>query len=199
VHSQGYDQRGQLSQHLVRQEARDEDGYWMGLVEAQHVPISWSQSSTSSIPLRHITLPVTFGDKENFRTEYIEFEVTDFKTVYHAIFGRLGVAWFIAIPNYTYLLLEMPGPKGVISLPGDIHLSYMCNKENCEQAESLVLAAELQEIHSAAAQLNGEGTPPSKKKWEDRIGPSKVPTKVIPLDESDPSKVAYIGTQLESK
>jgi hypothetical protein len=35
-----------------------------------------------------VCLPVTFGTEENFRTEYLTFEVADFRSSYHAIFGR---------------------------------------------------------------------------------------------------------------
>jgi hypothetical protein len=37
-------------------------------------------------PIGRICLPVTFGT-ENFRTEYLTFEVADFRSSYHAIFG----------------------------------------------------------------------------------------------------------------
>nr|AAL67581.1 putative gag-pol protein [Oryza sativa Japonica Group] len=39
----------------------------------------------SATPLGQITLPVTFGTRENFRTENVCFEVADFETAYHAI------------------------------------------------------------------------------------------------------------------
>src|SRR5207237_3869031 len=40
---------------------------------------------TSATPLGMIKLPVTFGSRENFWTEDISFEVTDFEVAYHAI------------------------------------------------------------------------------------------------------------------
>src|SRR5207237_2392499 len=40
---------------------------------------------TSATPLGTIKLSVTFGSRENFRTEDITFEVADFKAAYHAI------------------------------------------------------------------------------------------------------------------
>jgi len=43
--------------------------------------------------------------------------VVGFRGTYHAIIGRLGYAKFMAIPNYTYLKLKMPGPMGVLSAP----------------------------------------------------------------------------------
>jgi hypothetical protein len=42
----------------------------------------------AAIPLGSVVLPVTFGTRENYRTEYIKFKVADFKTSYHAILDR---------------------------------------------------------------------------------------------------------------
>jgi hypothetical protein len=40
----------------------------------------------AAIPLGSVIPPVTFGEtRENYRTEYIKFEVVDFETSYHAI------------------------------------------------------------------------------------------------------------------
>jgi hypothetical protein len=38
-------------------------------------------------PISCVCLPVTFGTEANFRTEYLTFEVADFRSSYHAIFG----------------------------------------------------------------------------------------------------------------
>jgi hypothetical protein len=71
----------------------------------------------AAIPLGSVILPVTFGEKrENYCTEYIKFEVADFKTSYHAILGRLVIAKFMAVPHYTYLVLTMPSTAGVLTL-----------------------------------------------------------------------------------
>ena len=53
-------------------------------------------------PLGQIDLPVTFGDRANFRSEVLTFEVVDFPGSYHAILGR---PW-----------LKMPGPNGIITV-----------------------------------------------------------------------------------
>ena len=70
---------------------------------------------TQAHPLGQIDLPVTFGDRANFRSEVLTFEVVDFLGSYHAILGQSCYAKFMAIPNYTYLKLKMPGANGVIS------------------------------------------------------------------------------------
>jgi hypothetical protein len=79
--------------------------------------------------------PVTFGEtRENYRTEYIKFEVADFETSYHAILGRPAIAKFMAVPHYTYLVLKMPIPVGVLSLQGDLKISFDCDTKAVELA-----------------------------------------------------------------
>nr|AAT85796.1 hypothetical protein [Oryza sativa Japonica Group]ABF96881.1 retrotransposon protein, putative, Ty3-gypsy subclass [Oryza sativa Japonica Group] len=90
----------------------------------------------SATPLGQITLPVTFGTRENFRTENVCFEVADFETAYHAILGRPALAKFMAVPHYTYMMMKMPGPRGVISLRSDIKQAVTCDKESCEMAQT---------------------------------------------------------------
>jgi hypothetical protein len=67
-------------------------------------------------PLGHIDLPITFGDPSNFRMETLTFKVVRFHGTYHTILGRPCYVKFMAIPNYTYLKLKMPGPRGVITV-----------------------------------------------------------------------------------
>jgi hypothetical protein len=89
----------------------------------------------ASIPLGSVVLPVNFGEtRENYRTEYIKFEVANFETSYHAILGRLAISKFMAVPHYTYLVLKMPSPAGVLSLQGDLKISFDCDTEAVELA-----------------------------------------------------------------
>ena len=69
-----------------------------------------------AMPLGQIDLPVTFGDQFNYRTKTLTFEVVGFSGTFHAILGRPCYARFMAVPNYTYLKLKMPGPHGVITV-----------------------------------------------------------------------------------
>ena len=41
-------------------------------------------------PLEHIYMSVTFGTPENYRTEFLRFEVARFDCGYNAIIGRPG-------------------------------------------------------------------------------------------------------------
>jgi hypothetical protein len=64
----------------------------------------------AAYPLGRVSLLVTFDTEENFRTDYLSFEVADFKSFYHAILGRPMLARFMAIPHYTYQVLKMLPP-----------------------------------------------------------------------------------------
>jgi hypothetical protein len=35
----------------------------------------------------------------------------------------------MAVPHYTYLVLKMPGPRGIITVNGSFELSDLCDKE----------------------------------------------------------------------
>jgi hypothetical protein len=63
-----------------------------------------------------VTLPVTFGTRENYRTEYIKFELENFESLYQAILGRPALAKFMAMPHYVYLLLKMPRKSRVLTI-----------------------------------------------------------------------------------
>jgi hypothetical protein len=57
----------------------------------------------AATPIGQITLPVTFGTQDNFRTETIQFEVTDFETTYNAFLGWPALSRFMAIRHYAKL------------------------------------------------------------------------------------------------
>ena len=65
-----------------------------------------------ALSVGRIDLPVCFGTAANFRKEVLTFEVLGFHGTYHAIIRRSGYAKFMAIPNYTYRKLKMPGQGG---------------------------------------------------------------------------------------
>jgi hypothetical protein len=89
----------------------------------------------AAIPLGLVVLPVTFAEtRDKYCTEYVKFEVADFETSYHAILGRLVISMFMAIPHYTDLVLKMPSPAGVLSLQGDLKISFDCDTEAVELA-----------------------------------------------------------------
>jgi hypothetical protein len=70
-------------------------------------------------PMGHIYMSVTFGTLENYRTEFLRFEVARFDCGYNTIIGRPGLAKFMAIPNYLYMILKMPRPQRIITVRAD--------------------------------------------------------------------------------
>ena len=68
-----------------------------------------------------ISLEVTFGSPDNFRCEKLTFHIAPFISRYQALLGREAFARFNAIPHYAPLTLKMPGPRGIISLQGNIN------------------------------------------------------------------------------
>ena len=85
-----------------------------GLMTPTSKPFYGIVPSKAAMPLVQITLPVTFGTLDKYRTEFIKFEVADFESCYHAILGRPALTKYMAVPHYPYLLLKMPTTKGVI-------------------------------------------------------------------------------------
>ncbi|XP_066392228.1 uncharacterized protein [Miscanthus floridulus] len=75
-----------------------------------------------------------------FHIEYITFLVADFDTTYHAILGRLALTKFMAILHYSYLVLKMLVPEGVLSLPANLTVAYECEKESLALAEAFNLS-----------------------------------------------------------
>ena len=58
-----------------------------------------------------------------FRREHLTFHIAPFQSGYQALLGREASARFNAIPHYTSLTLEMPGPRGIITVNGNIKRS----------------------------------------------------------------------------
>jgi hypothetical protein len=42
----------------------------------------------------------------------------------------------MAVPHYTYLVLKMPGPKGIITVKGSFELSDLCDREFHKMAQN---------------------------------------------------------------
>jgi hypothetical protein len=108
----------------------------------------------AAYPIGRVCLPVTFGTEENFRTEYLTFEVVDFRSSYHAIFGPPMLAKFMAILHHTYLIIKMPSPNGMLSILGDIMVSYNCESATVELSKDLVIKAAATVMVAQAAKID---------------------------------------------
>jgi hypothetical protein len=156
----------------------------------------------AAIPLGSVVLLVTFGEiGENYRIEYTKFEVTDFETSDHAILGRPAIAKFRAVPHYTYLVLKMPSPAGVLSLQGDLKISFDCDTEAVELKATNQVPNAMMEIYAASKKLApSELDIPEKSDIANKPQPSEeVQVKAIDLGTGDNSNTTMIRAGLDPK
>jgi hypothetical protein len=155
-----------------------------------------------AIPLGSVVLLVTFGEtRENYHTEYIKFEVADYETSYHAILGRPTIAKFMAVPHYTYLVIKMPCSAGVLSLQGDLKISFDCDTEAVELVATNQVPNAMMEIYVASKKLApSELDIPEKSDNANKPQPAEeVQVKTIDLGTGDSSKTTTIGAGLDLK
>ena len=112
-----------------------------------------------------IRLPVTFGERKNYRTELIDFDVAHIRLPYNAILGYPALAKFMAVTHHSYNVLKMPGSGGIITVPCE-ERDAVCSLERAFQAASI------KDPDSSAAQYPPEVVP-KKKKQLLRTGPQE--------------------------
>ena len=99
----------------------------------------------------------------------------------------------MAVPHYVYLLLNMPGNTGVLSLHGDLLKSFECDKEAIYHAATIRVPSSVSELSLKESML-------SKKPSQSSVKPTgDVGTKTIQLQEGDDSKTAINGAGLSDK
>jgi hypothetical protein len=135
----------------------------------------------SVMPRGSISLPVTFGTPENYRTESILFDIVDVNLHFNAILGRPSLYQFMAIAHYGYLVLKMPSPNGVIKVHGD----HSIGVSTLEKLQALAVA------HGATAGHDVHDPAPSSSRQH---GSTSAP-RVQPLDnKAVPVKTIQVGT-----
>jgi hypothetical protein len=146
------------------------------------------------LPIGQLDLPVCFGNPSNFRKETLTFKVVEFRGTYHAVLGRPCYAKFMAVPNYTYLKLKMPGPNGTITVGSTYCHAYECDVECVEYAEAI---AESEALIADLDCLSKEA--PDAKRHAGNFEPAEA-AKSVPLDPSnDAGKKVRIGSELDPK
>jgi hypothetical protein len=129
-------------------------------------------------PLGSIALSVTFGTKENFRTENVQFDVVEVNLPFNVIIGRPVLYRFMAIAHYGYLVLKMPSLARVLTVRGD-------------RAAAVAAVEKLHALAAETARSDDGGRDPSTSS-------TKAPTKVSKVQPSradgGPVKTVQIGT-----
>jgi hypothetical protein len=89
----------------------------------------------------------------------------------------------MAVPHYTYLVLKMPGPNGIIMVKGSFELSDLCDKEFHKMAQNFGMMANYGEPRDKAKsvttramqQLEGHPAEPEVKKlWVQPSDPGEA-------------------------
>jgi hypothetical protein len=102
--------------------------------------------SKHSIPLRWVSLPVTFGDASNYRTEMLVFKVVDFFGPYHIMLGRPCYIKFMAIPSYAYLKHKIPRTTGVITVEAKARQALDYEQSTIKLAATTITMVELKDL-----------------------------------------------------
>jgi hypothetical protein len=100
----------------------------------------------------------------------------------------------MAVPNYTYLKLEMPGPNRIITVGSTYRHAHECDVECVEYAEAL---AESEALNTDLERLSQEA--PDTKRHAGNFKPVEA-VKSVSLDPSnDASRKVRIGFELDPK
>jgi hypothetical protein len=107
----------------------------------------------------------------------------------------------MAVPRYTYLVLKMPSPAGVLSLQGDLKISFDCDTEAVELAATNQVPNAMMEIYTASKKLApSELDIPEKSDKANKPQPvEEVQVKTINLGTGNSSKTTTIRAGLDPK
>lgn len=130
---------------------------------------------------------VTFGTRENYKTESIVFDITKFDLPYNGILGRPALAKFMAVSHYAYLTNKIPGPRGPITVPADLQSSVLCIEKFYEVAAA-----------STTNEMDGPECSGLTLRRVKLSSNSAASSKEVPLS-NDPAKTVKIDSHLAVK
>jgi hypothetical protein len=70
----------------------------------------------STTPIGQVRLPITFGTRDNYRTESLDFDVAYIALPYNAILGYPALARFMAATHHGFNVLKIPSANGTITV-----------------------------------------------------------------------------------
>jgi hypothetical protein len=100
----------------------------------------------------------------------------------------------MTVPHYTYLMLKIPGPNGVITVKVNFEVSYICDKEFHQMAQTFGMIAEY-------ARLKGDTDhsvlPDVGRSLPDQAFDTTRDSKKVWVHPTDPEKTTYIAVDLD--
>ena len=100
----------------------------------------------------------------------------------------------MAVPNYTYLKLKIPGPGGVITVGTYFQRAYECEVECYDHATAIIASRELATIKREVTE-----DAPNTKKSAGSFEPVESSKEVLIDPNSSKGKTVRIGTTLFSE
>jgi hypothetical protein len=162
-------------------------------------PIYGVVPGKAAYPIGRVCLPVTFGTQENFRTEYLTFEVADFRSSYQAILSGPMLTKFMAIPHHTYLIIKMSAPNGILSNLRDIMVSYNCESSTVELAKDSACKAAATVMVAQATKIDQTTLEVPEQKCTSTALDSSPAVKKVCHGLLDASKEVVIRANLDPK
>ena len=102
---------------------------------------------------------------------------------------------FMAIPNYTYLKLKMPGLNDVITVSSAFSHAFSCDHEHYELATAVVNSSELPWLGESST----PAVPDCNKPTSSTAFRPLEETKAVGVDPADPAQMVRIRNQLPAK
>jgi len=72
--------------------------------------------------------------------------VADFDGTYHAILGHPSLTKFMVVPHYSYLVLNMPTEKCVLTVRGNVYTAYTYEEESFKVTEAIDLSIRMEKL-----------------------------------------------------
>jgi hypothetical protein len=125
--------------------------------EKMQVPYHWLMPTRpffgvtegSTTPIGQVRLPITFGTRDNYRTESLDFDITYIALPYNAILGYPALARFMAATHHSFNVLKIPSANGTITM--------CCNEKDALRS--------VEHVYREAATM----FPPMKMCWNTRV------------------------------
>jgi hypothetical protein len=137
---------------------------------------------SANYPLGRIALGVCFSNCQNYRREKLDFKVMDWPSQYHEILGRTAFPRFMAVPHYTYLVLKMSVPRGIIIVKGSFKLLDLCDKEFHKMAQNFSMTA----TYGQHKDKTGSATTCTTKQLKEH--PAEAEAKKLRVQSLDPKE-----------
>jgi hypothetical protein len=68
------------------------------------------------MPIGQVRLPVTFGSRDSYTTESLDFDVAYIMLPYNAILGYPALARFMVAMHHSFNILKIPGANNTITM-----------------------------------------------------------------------------------